>query len=150
MFFTHKAFWTATAERAAKSFGQGALVAVGGNVASAWSLDYLEIAGVGLGMAVASVLTSLASAKVGDEGPSLGGETLTRKVAAVEAPPAEHATEFVAGPAADVPEGTPVEVVEAAHIWRHDSAVKAPEAIDADPFLQGNGAEDYQTPDKEH
>jgi hypothetical protein len=77
MFFTTKAFWAATAERAVKSFGQGALAAVGVDLASAWSLNYAEIAGIGAGTALASVLTSLASATVGDKGsPSLGPEVL--------------------------------------------------------------------------
>ena len=108
MFFTAKAFWAAAAERAVKSFGQGALVGIGGNVADAWTLDYMGVAGVALGMALMSLLTSLASAGIGSEGPSLGAETLRPDVAA-EASPASP-TGTVAGPAADVPEGAPVTV----------------------------------------
>lgn len=145
MFFTSKAFWTATAERAAKSFGQGALVAVGGNVVSAWELDYLGVAGTAAGMALVSILTSVASANVGDAGPSLGGETLTEKVAAVEAP-AQAPTEYVAGPAAQVPEGEPVHVVrdidsvKGAVTREVNDALRQP----ADPLAGGNGDEDYR------
>ena len=65
------AFWKATAERAIKSFAQGAIVAIGGNAVSAWDLDYVGISGTGLSMALLSVLTSVASDITTGDGPSL-------------------------------------------------------------------------------
>lgn len=66
-----KAFWKASAERAAKTAGQSALLAIGADQVSAWSLDYLHVAGFAVGGALLSVLTSVASSKVGNDGPSL-------------------------------------------------------------------------------
>jgi len=70
-----RAFLLATAERAVKSFSQalGAmLVAAGtGLLDTAWQ-DDLSVAGM---TALLSVLTSVGSAKIGGNGPSLGPET---------------------------------------------------------------------------
>lgn len=75
-------FWEAATERALKTAGQMGLFALGvqqwttvGDVASAG-----EALGVGMlfGM-VSSYLTSLASAKVGNTGPSLANEALTEE-----------------------------------------------------------------------
>ena len=101
-----KAFALATLERAVKTFAQsliGALAVASGLTDAPWSA---ALSAAGLATLV-SVLTSVVSAGVGGTGPSLGAETLTPAVAAVEAP---HAG-LVAGPAADVPEGDPVDVV---------------------------------------
>ena len=101
-----KAFALATLERAVKTFAQsliGALAVASGLTDAPWSA---ALSAAGLATLV-SVLTSVVSAGVGGSGPSLGAETLTPAVAAVEAP---HAG-LVAGPAADVPEGDPVDVV---------------------------------------
>ena len=101
-----KAFALATLERAVKTFAQsliGALAVASGLTDAPWQA---ALSAAGLATLV-SVLTSVVSAGVGSNGPSLGAETLTPAVAAVEAP---HAG-LVAGPAADVPEGDPVDVV---------------------------------------
>ena len=72
-----KVFWKATAERAIKTAAQTAATVIGGNVVNAWELDYGQIAGVTLGGAILSVLTSIGSAKVtNNPGPSLGPEVL--------------------------------------------------------------------------
>lgn len=61
-------FWKSAAERAVKTAGEFGLVAVGGNVVSAWTLDWMNVAGVMAAGAAVSVLTSLASIAVGDKG----------------------------------------------------------------------------------
>jgi hypothetical protein len=63
-------FWRETIERAVKSVAQGALVALGAS--SATPVDLFDVAagpivGIALGMGVVSVLTSVASAKVGPD-----------------------------------------------------------------------------------
>jgi len=104
------AFWKAAAERAVKTFAQSfaASLAVATSLTDAPWMPALSAAGLAT---VLSLVTSLISANVGDKGPSLAGETLTETVAA-EADPSSP-TGAVAGPAADVPEGAPVEVTEA-------------------------------------
>lgn len=74
-----KAFWKAVAERAIKSFGQGFVVVFGISYASdlAELSSRVELAAIGgLGVALLSVATSLASSTIGNDGPSLGGEVL--------------------------------------------------------------------------
>jgi hypothetical protein len=68
-----RAFWAATLERAAKSFAQGILVfwGVGDGLFNLWTADVQNTLGVGLGMAVVSVLTSVVSYPLGNKGPSL-------------------------------------------------------------------------------
>lgn len=66
-----KVFWKATAERAVKTAAQVAAVSIGGNVFNAWELDYGQLAGITLGGAILSVLTSIGSSKVTGDGPSL-------------------------------------------------------------------------------
>lgn len=67
------AFWIATGERALKTAAQAPLVAwaVGDGIMSAFEVDYAAAAGIALGGAVLSVLTSLASIPIGGAGPSL-------------------------------------------------------------------------------
>lgn len=74
-------FWEAATERALKTAAQCGLLALG---TQQWTkvgdvVNVGEALGVGLlfGL-VSSYLTSLASAGVGNEGPSLANETLTR------------------------------------------------------------------------
>jgi hypothetical protein len=62
--FTTK-FWKRAAERAAKTAGQSAILAIGADQLNALSADWATVAGFALGGAVLSVLTSLASLKVG-------------------------------------------------------------------------------------
>lgn len=78
-----RAFWEAATERALKTAGQMGLFAVG---TQQWTdvsdvVNAGEALGVGLlfGLVV-SYLTSLASAQVGNAGPSLANEILTEAV----------------------------------------------------------------------
>lgn len=75
------AFWKATAERAVKTFAQGLLAAIGTGVTGlldvAWG-SALSFAGLA---ALLSVLTSLASARIGRRGgPSFGGLEVLEKL----------------------------------------------------------------------
>jgi hypothetical protein len=69
-----KKFLLAIAERALKTFAQTFVASVGANTVFAVSgLQALQIAA---SATVLSVMTSLASARFGDHGPSLAGETV--------------------------------------------------------------------------
>lgn len=144
MFFTDKAFWTATGERAVKTFVQsfGATLLVATTLTDAPWLAALNVAGLAT---VGSLLTSIGSAATGEKGaPSLGPETLTEKVAAVEAPAAAPA-EYVAGPAAATPEGAPVAVVEVDYKAGGSVTSGKPYPVEpGDTFSRGNGDEDYR------
>ncbi|MGQ4537925.1 holin [Dermabacteraceae bacterium P7074] len=72
--YTEKTFWVAVAERAVKTFAQalGALIGAGG--IGLFEVDWAQALSVAGMAALVSVLTSLASAKVGLPGPSLVGE----------------------------------------------------------------------------
>jgi hypothetical protein len=76
-----KSFLEATAERAVKTFVQTLLALLGTNAAGVLSVDILPAAQVALSAAILSVLTSFGSSKVGNEGPSLAGETTLKSVA---------------------------------------------------------------------
>ena len=69
----------AIAERAVKTFFQtlAAVVLAGGAVALT-DVDWAQAANVGALAGVLSIITSLASWKVGTAGPSLGAEEVTR------------------------------------------------------------------------
>lgn len=69
-------FWKQAAERAAKSAGQALLILwAGDGLLNAWSIDPKAAAGVALGAAALSVLTSVVSLPVGpDDSPSTVGE----------------------------------------------------------------------------
>jgi ABC-type enterochelin transport system permease subunit len=68
-------FWAATGERALKTAAQVVVAFFGADVVNAFSVDYSRVAGIALGAAVVSVLTSIISAPVGEKGtPSLVGE----------------------------------------------------------------------------
>lgn len=73
---TTKRFWIATGERAAKTAAQTALaVSTLGMGFNAFVVNWGDVAGVALGGAVVSILTSIASSGVGGDGsPSLVGE----------------------------------------------------------------------------
>ena len=70
LFHTAK-FWKETAERAIKTFAQSALAMISADAVSVIELDWEAIVGIGATAAVISVLTSVASAGSGPEGPSL-------------------------------------------------------------------------------
>jgi ABC-type enterochelin transport system permease subunit len=69
-------FWAAAAERAVKTAAQVTIAFLGADAINAFNVDYQRVAGIALGAAVVSVLTSLASAQAGPvKGtPSLVGE----------------------------------------------------------------------------
>ena len=73
-----KEFWLAATERAVKTFAQtfGALIV--GNAIGIVGFDWIAAANVSGMAAVASVLTSVGSSKVGGPGPSVAGETLAQ------------------------------------------------------------------------
>lgn len=102
-----KAFWQATAERAAKSAAQGAVLAIGADQINILTLHLETVGGFAAGAALLSVLTSIISGGVTGQ-PSLGGEVVESMVVAqtgnsVQAP-------VVAGPASPITDGTPVAV----------------------------------------
>lgn len=71
-------FWAAAAERAVKTAAQVIVAFAGADAVNAFSVDYERAAGLALGAAVVSVLTSIVSAPAGPveaKGtPSLVGE----------------------------------------------------------------------------
>lgn len=82
---TTGAFWAAAAERAAKTAAQAVLAILTVAGVTPADIDWKEAllaAGVG---ALASLLTSVASAGVGNVGPSLASEVLTPPAPAVPA-----------------------------------------------------------------
>jgi hypothetical protein len=66
MMFDHF-FLVDTAERAVKTAAQSALLSIGADQANALTADWQTVASFALGGAVLSVLTSLASLKIGPE-----------------------------------------------------------------------------------
>ena len=70
---THQ-FWAAALERAVKTAAQAATALIGTGAVGVTSLDWAQIGSVALIAAVVSLLTSLASDRIGDPGPSLVGE----------------------------------------------------------------------------
>lgn len=110
------AFWKATTERVVASFVGALLALLGGNTFDITALDWGQLLKISAGAALVSLLKAVLAATTTGGGPSLtNSETLTDKVAAVEArnTPDASRPDLVAGPAADVPEDTPVEVVPA-------------------------------------
>lgn len=81
---TTRAFWEATAERAAKTFAQVGAVVLGAEAVEAGGFDvlaadWLHAGSLAAGGAVLSVLMSIASARLSGDGPSLtNAETPTR------------------------------------------------------------------------
>jgi hypothetical protein len=67
-------FWKAAAERAIKTVAQTAVAIIGVDAVSIIALDWQYIAGVSATAGVLSILSSVASNKVGAPGPSLGRE----------------------------------------------------------------------------
>ena len=63
-----KQFWKDAAERAVKTAAQAAVVVVGADVANVFELDWNEMAGLSIGAALLSVLTSIASEPFGEKG----------------------------------------------------------------------------------
>lgn len=72
-----KTFWKSTAERAVKTFAQAAVAALGAGFTGLLDVDFVSVVSVAGLTTVLSVLTSVASSGVADQGtPSLvaGGE----------------------------------------------------------------------------
>ncbi len=74
-------FWAAALERAVKTAAQVAAALIGTGAVGMTELDWQQIGSVALTAAIVSVLTSLASDRIGTPGPSLVGEAPVVKVA---------------------------------------------------------------------
>jgi hypothetical protein len=81
-----KAFWAATAERAARTFAQGTLGAVSADGIGILDVDWGEAAGIGGLAAVLAVLTAVAASGAGPDGPGLTETAVSPP--AISAPPA--------------------------------------------------------------
>lgn len=80
MIFTTN-FWTATLERAIKTFAQSAAALLAGDGLGILDIDWVTVLSVAALATVVSVLTSVASAPIGAPGPALGsGETIDEPV----------------------------------------------------------------------
>lgn len=71
-----RSWWQAAAERALKTVAQTLVALIGANAVDVTSLDWPSLLGIAATAGIVSVLTSVASARVGNEGPSLADETL--------------------------------------------------------------------------
>lgn len=69
-------FWAATAERAVKTAAQAFVAAIGVNVVALDQINWEVVGGTTAIAAILSVASSIASAGVGGDGPSLGPETI--------------------------------------------------------------------------
>ena len=75
---TTGAFWSAAAERAVKTMAQTAVALIGTSAVGVLDVDWQQIGSVSALAAVVSLLTSLASDRIGPApGPSLVGEVVT-------------------------------------------------------------------------
>lgn len=104
-----RSFWRGAGERAARTFVQGV---VGAFVAGSTivSIDWQFVLVTATTAAVLSFLMSVLASNFGADGPSFGPEMLTSEVAAENAP--DNSPGYVAGEAAQAPEGSPVYVIE--------------------------------------
>ena len=81
---SEKLFWVAAGERAVKTFAQ-ALVAVFAAGVTILDVDWQQTLAIAATAAVVSVLTSIASVRLGEfEGPSLAGEAVVEPVFEIE------------------------------------------------------------------
>lgn len=69
-----RAFWTATFERAVKTFAQAAVALLTADATGLLGVDWGQTASVAGLAALVSVLTSVASSGTGGSGPSLANE----------------------------------------------------------------------------
>jgi hypothetical protein len=110
-FFATAPFWKAASERAVKTFGQSIGAMLIGDGLGVLNVDWQQTLSVS-GLAVlASVASSLASGALTDGGPSI---TNAESPAAVAKADDESPTGEVAGPASDLPTGTPTVTERAA------------------------------------
>ena len=81
---SEKLFWVAAGERAVKTFAQS-LVALFVAGVTVLTIDWQQALAVSVTAAVVSVLTSVASVRLGQfEGPSLAGEAVVEPVYEIE------------------------------------------------------------------
>lgn len=76
--YATREFWTATCERAVKTVAQSAAALLTGDSIGILDVDWAQIGSVAGLAGVVSVLTSVASAKISGDGPSLSGEELKK------------------------------------------------------------------------
>jgi glyoxylate carboligase len=69
-------FWVAVTERSIKTIAQTAAALLVGNGVGLLNADWVSVLSVAGMAGVVSVLTSIGSATVGNDGPSLAGEDL--------------------------------------------------------------------------
>lgn len=82
---TTGAFWGAALERAVKTFCQSVLGVIGVAGVTPLDVNWQETLLVGAFGALASLLTSVGSAPIGNAGPSFGPEVLTPPAPAIPA-----------------------------------------------------------------
>lgn len=70
--YASTAFWVATGERAVKTVAQAGAALLTGDGIGLLDVDWAQIGSVAGLAGVVSVLTSIASARIGSDGPSLG------------------------------------------------------------------------------
>ena len=70
-------FWKATAERAIKTVAQSAVALITAQATGLLDVEWLALASISGLAGLVSVLTSIASSGVGNDGPSLVGEELS-------------------------------------------------------------------------
>jgi glyoxylate carboligase len=73
-----RTFWIAVAERSIKTVAQTSAALLVGNGVGLLNADWISVLSVAGMAGVVSVLTSIGSATVGNDGPSLAGEDLER------------------------------------------------------------------------
>lgn len=78
-FLADASFWIATAERGVKSFAQTAAVTLTASATGLLGVDWIAALSLAGGVALSSVLTSIASGAITDGTPSLATETLTHR-----------------------------------------------------------------------
>ena len=61
-------FWREAAERAIKTFAQTAVAIIGADMVGVMEVNWVGIGSIALVAAIASILTSIASAPVGEKG----------------------------------------------------------------------------------
>jgi hypothetical protein len=64
-------FWRATVERAVRTFAQASVAALGAGAVGLVDMPWLDAASIGGGAAVLAVLTAVAAARSGPDGPGL-------------------------------------------------------------------------------
>ena len=87
--YTKREFWTSAIERAVKTFAQSAAAVGLAGATGLLDVDWQGAASAAGLAALLSVLTSVASAPVGEPGPSLGAETVYVPRHAASEPDAE-------------------------------------------------------------